>query len=165
MINIKYLVNTPILIAVGIYFFLTPKSYHFIDFINLLIHEGGHGVFAIFGEFIHAAGGTIMQLLIPLLFVVVNVRTRYFILAQWSAVWFMQNMINVSVYMGDARARVLPLLGGNKVRHDWTYLFHQMGVLDKDVFISQMVYWSSLGVLLVALFLPILFQPAKNAQE
>lgn len=165
MINIKYLVNTAILIAVGIYFFLTPKSSHFIDFINLLIHEGGHGVFSIFGEFIYAAGGTIMQLLIPLLFVIVNVRTKYFILAQWSAIWLMQNMINVSVYMADARARVLPLLGGNKVRHDWTYLFNQMGVLEKDVLISQMVYWCSLGVLIVAIFIPILFQPPKKAQE
>jgi len=97
--------------------------------------------------------------------VIVNVRTNYFIRAQWSAIWLIQNMINVSVYMADARARVLPLLGGNKVRHDWTYLFNQMGVLDKDVLISQMVFWGSLGVLLVAIFLPILFQPAKKSQE
>jgi len=41
-----------------------------VDHINLLIHEGGHGVFSVFGKFIHALGGTLMQLIIPSMFIV-----------------------------------------------------------------------------------------------
>ena len=44
--------------------------YHFIDNINLLIHEAGHLVFAPFGDVLGMLGGTILQLAFPLFFFV-----------------------------------------------------------------------------------------------
>ena len=40
-----------------------------IDHFTLLIHEGGHGIFRIFGIFIYTLGGTLAQILIGLLFI------------------------------------------------------------------------------------------------
>lgn len=41
-----------------------------------------------------------------------------------------QNCWNVSVYVKDARAQELPLVGGGE--HDWTYLLEQLGLLEQD---------------------------------
>ena len=48
---------------------------------------------------------------------------------QVSLLWFGQNFINISVYAADAQAKRLPLLGGNKVYHDWDYLLREIGIL------------------------------------
>jgi hypothetical protein len=51
---------------------------------------------------------------------------------QFSLLWLGQNLINISVYAADAQARRLPLLGGNKVYHDWHYLLNEIGLLQYD---------------------------------
>jgi hypothetical protein len=40
--------------------------YHFLDGVNLLIHEAGHVVFGSVGQTVAVAGGTILQLAFPL---------------------------------------------------------------------------------------------------
>ncbi|MCL7972182.1 MAG: hypothetical protein M8866_08885, partial [marine benthic group bacterium] len=44
--------------------------YHFLDGVNLLVHEAGHVVFSPLGETMAVAGGTILQLAFPLAFMV-----------------------------------------------------------------------------------------------
>ena len=46
-----------------------PTQWHLIDGVNLLIHEAGHIVFRPFGEFMMIAGGSLFQVIMPLLFV------------------------------------------------------------------------------------------------
>jgi len=41
-----------------------PYQWHFIDGVNLLIHEAGHIIFMPFGEFISIAGGSLFQLIV-----------------------------------------------------------------------------------------------------
>ena len=41
-------------------------EFHFIDWLNLFIHEGGHFLFTLLGEWLHFLGGTFAQLLVPL---------------------------------------------------------------------------------------------------
>jgi hypothetical protein len=41
--------------------------------------------------------------------------------------------------MADARARVLPLVGGDPAGHDWWYLLRTTGLLDYDVTLSKVV--------------------------
>lgn len=100
-----------------------------LDHVNLLIHEGGHGIFKIFGDFIYTLGGTLMQIIIPSLFIFYFVRNEKRIGAQISLILLGQNFLNISVYAGDAFERKLPLLGGNKVYHDWTHLLNQTGLI------------------------------------
>src|SRR5690554_3718353 len=42
----------------------------FLDYLNLAIHEAGHWVFAIFGQFMSILGGSLLQILTPLSVVV-----------------------------------------------------------------------------------------------
>ena len=41
-----------------------------------------------------------------------------------------QNFVDVSIYAADAQARALPLLGGDRVFHDWHRLLSQFGLLE-----------------------------------
>jgi hypothetical protein len=112
------------------------------DGVFVPIHEGGHLVFRMFGEFMMVAGGTILQLLAPFLL------ASYFALhrqAQGVAfcLFFMfEQLLPIATYMADARAQDLPLLSlgsGEDVIHDWHYLFGKLGVLEHDIQIAGFV--------------------------
>ena len=100
----------------------------FLDYINLAFHEAGHVFLSFAGSTVHYLGGTIGQLLVPGLLV------AYFLLrrqepfaAAFCFWWFGQNLINISIYMADARELALPLVGGGD--HDWNELFFRFGLL------------------------------------
>jgi hypothetical protein len=101
-----------------------------LDSVDLAIHETGHLVFGPFGEVAGFAGGTIMQLLMPALFVGYFVRRGDQHAASVALWWVGQNCANVSVYAADARAQELPLVGGGE--HDWFYLLSHFGWLEND---------------------------------
>jgi hypothetical protein len=52
--------------------------------------------------------------------------------------WLGQNCWNISVYVRDARAQELPLVGGGE--HDWALLLDQMGWLERDQALGRAVY-------------------------
>ncbi len=129
-----------------------------LNLINFVIHEVGHPLFGFFGRFLTAAGGTIFQLLVPLIFTLVAFLGRYQVAVWFFVFWFGQNFIHVSIYIADARAHELELftpammsqaMSQEEVHkhHDWTYLLTQLGLLDFDIQISWIVY--SLGVLIM----------------
>ena len=97
-----------------------------IDWINLFIHEGGHGVFWIFGQFIYMLGGSLMQLILPGAAVFVFLRSGIGTLP-YTLFWLGQNIVNVSVYIMDAPYRRLPLISRNAT-HDWGYITDTLGV-------------------------------------
>jgi hypothetical protein len=101
-----------------------------LDGVDLAIHETGHLVFAPFGELVGFAGGTLMQLIMPALFVGYFVRGRDQHAASVALWWIGQNCANISVYAADARAQELPLVGGGE--HDWAYLLGHFGWLAHD---------------------------------
>lgn len=68
--------GTFFLLPVIVYLILHIGNFLFIDYLNLLIHEGGHGVFKIFGGFIYTLGGTLMQIIIPSMFVIYYFLTK-----------------------------------------------------------------------------------------
>jgi len=97
-----------------------------IDWINLFIHEGGHGVFRIFGQFIYVLGGSLMQVILPGAAVVVFLRLGIGTLP-YTLFWLGENIVNVSVYIMDAPYRRLPLLS-KYAAHDWGYITDTLGV-------------------------------------
>jgi hypothetical protein len=52
--------------------------------------------------------------------------------------WVGQNLWNISVYIKDARAMELPLVGGGV--HDWRVILGELGHLPRDQEIGQTVY-------------------------
>ena len=59
-------------IVLSIYFLsiaYAPMNGSFLDIVDLPIHETGHLLFRIFGEFMMIAGGSLFQVIVPLIFV------------------------------------------------------------------------------------------------
>ncbi|MCX5796061.1 MAG: hypothetical protein NTY77_11250 [Elusimicrobia bacterium] len=98
---------------------------------DLVVHEAGHPVFGLLGSrWLGFAGGTLLQLLMPLLFYFSFLRQRQPKSADFCIFWFATNFLGIGPYMADARAQVLPLIGGGE--HDWTYLLGSLGLLRCD---------------------------------
>jgi len=140
------------------------KFIFLIDHFNLLIHEGGHGIFKIFGSFIYTLGGTLMQIILPFLFVYYFVSHRQKLGVQISLVWLGQNLMNISIYATDAQERSIPLLGGNKVYHDWHFLLGRMGLMQYDDEIGMGFYILGIIMFIIALFVPLIIRDYQEAK-
>jgi hypothetical protein len=129
------------MIAVGLLFTLELTSQDgwvpILDSLNLVFHESGHPLFSIFGETIGFMGGTLMQLIVPLLVLSSCWYKRQTVATGLAGLWFFENFLNIARYMADARTQELPLVGGGE--HDWTTLFGQWGLLAQDTAIAGVV--------------------------
>jgi len=106
------------------------SGFLFLDFANLLIHEGGHFFFSWFGETTMILGGTLGELLVPLLCAAYFLYHRETAAFAFCGFWFFENFPYIGTYMADARDQALPLVGSGE--HDWGTLFAQWGVLQYD---------------------------------
>lgn len=112
------------------------------DGVFVPIHEGGHLLFRLGGEFVMVAGGTFLQLFVP-----AALATYFWFQRQSQGVafcvfCFFEQLLPIATYMADARAQDLPLLtvgDAEYVIHDWNYLFSKLGVLDHDIQIAGAV--------------------------
>ena len=140
------------LLILGIYFFmclLRPAEGHFIDGVNLLIHEGGHVIFSPLGEFMHFLGGSLTQTLMPLIFAVYFFIRKDIFAGSIIVLWVGESLSNTSVYIKDAIVMQLPLIGGGI--HDWNHLLGQMGLLESSDTIGMVVYISGWVILIAGL--------------
>lgn len=142
------------LLPLCVYFSVSYGDYTFMDAIDLAVHETGHLVFAMFGEFIRMAGGSLFQLLVPAAIVFFQVRWSNAVGTQLGLIWLGQSFLNVSVYAADARARALPLVGGSNVIHDWHYLLGRTGFLAFDTEIGIGLALMGFLLFLVSLSVP-----------
>jgi hypothetical protein len=101
-----------------------------IDNANLIIHEGGHFFFSWFGRTIMILGGTLGELIVPLLCGAYFWWKRETTAVAFCSFWFFENFLYIGSYMDDSRTSALPLIGSED--SDWTILFTQWGVLLKD---------------------------------
>lgn len=143
-----------IMFPIMIYWVMNRGEYGIIDNADLVIHEGGHLIFFIFGSFIYTLGGTLMQMLLPMLIAFYFFRNQYKTGLQCALLWLGQNLINISVYASDARAHKLHLLGGNKVYHDWTYILGHLGILEFDNEVGYLFFGAAILIFIVALIIP-----------
>ncbi|HZI40366.1 MAG TPA: hypothetical protein VFD67_01640 [Gemmatimonadaceae bacterium] len=139
------------------------ESGSFLDSVDLAIHETGHIVFGAFGEVIQFAGGTLFQLIVPATFVWYFARRRDRHAATVPLWWLAQNLWNISVYVRDARAQELPLVGGGE--HDWAYLLGRFGLLAHDQGIGNGVHAAGTIVCLVAVAAGLLFSMRPTVEE
>ena len=137
------------LAAYGFLCLRAPEERRLLDGVNLAIHETGHLVFAPFGEWMGFLGGTLLQLIFPVAFAARFFRRGEHFAASVCLWWLAQNCWNISVYIADARAQELPLVGGGE--HDWFYLLSDAGMLQSDLRISAIVRGTGVMIYLVAL--------------
>ena len=123
---------------IGYHHFVNRLYFGPFGYLDLGIHELGHMLFRPFGEFMYIAGGTILQLLVPIISVFMFLRQRDYFALTLSGAWLSTSLYNVATYMADARMQVLPLVtpGGGHAEHDWYNLFVRMGLLSSDTDIA-----------------------------
>jgi hypothetical protein len=139
---------------------LHPAIFHSVDYVNLIIHEAGHWVFFLGGEFISVLGGSFLQVFFPLVFV------GYFFLqgdqigAVATLAWAGESLANVSNYISDGFKMELDLLGGDGVIHDWNYIlnvFHSVQYAERVGYIVWVV-----SIVVVAAAIIFIWVPKKE---
>ena len=127
-----------------------PHRWHFIDGVNLLIHEAGHVVFMPFGEFVSVAGGSLFQLIVPAAFAAYFFRRAQPFSGALVLFWLGQSMLNVAVYAGDALALELPLIGGEDSLHDWNYMLDSLGMLKSTRAVAGLIRLCGTAIIVAA---------------
>ena len=124
------------------YVLASEGGFLFIDYANLVVHEGGHLLFGWFGATPGLWGGTILQWSVPALLGVYFYIERKMTAFIFCAFVFFENWLYTATYMADARALALPLVtvgDPDYVEHDWNTIFSRLGVLQYDFEIAACV--------------------------
>lgn len=156
--EVRKWITSLIILPIAVYWTLNRGEYGLIDNADLVIHEAGHLFFMFFGKFIYTLGGTLMQIIIPSLIAYTFFRNNYRTGVQFGLLWLGQNFINISVYAADAQAKKLPLLGGNKVYHDWDYLLGTLGIIEYDYLVGYFFFSIAILIFIVAVLLPLIIK-------
>ena len=115
------------------------------------VHEAGHVVIGLLSQAAGVYGGTLFQLLFPLLFIQHAARRGQLTAMAASGVWLGESLLNMAAYMADARARLLPLVGfTDEPGHDWEIIFSRWGVLQHDLLIANLARGLALLVMVTA---------------
>lgn len=120
------------------------QTWWFIQNVNLIFHEAGHVVFYFFGEFLSILGGSLLEMLVPLLVVVHFVRTQQNFSAAVACWWLATALLSVSIYASDAQERQLPLITNDVSTHDWFNLLSILDLLKYDDLIGYVFFCGSL---------------------
>lgn len=122
--------------------------------VHLVFHEAGHPLFSVLGSFMGVLGGSLMQVLVPSIVAGAFLRQRDQFGAAFGAMWCGHALIDVAPYVADARALVLPLLGGGTGQevegHDWEYILTATGLLKWDVGLGRAAHWAGSFIAITA---------------
>jgi hypothetical protein len=153
-------VTTPVLLGVLLFAALAlwfgnqgQRWFPVLDGANLLFHEFGHPFVGLFSAQLMVYGGTLGQLIFPVAAAVQFRRAGATGSFAVCCVWLMQNLFNIARYMADARAQLLPLVGGGE--HDWTEILSRWGWLQADARLAAWLTalgWLGIGACCIWLF-------------
>ena len=131
-----------------------PMAGSFLDLVDLPIHETGHILFRLFGEFVGVAGGSLFQIVIPVAFVGYFLNQRQLYSASIVLFWVGQSLLNVWVYASDAVVMQLVLTSGftgsEGSFHDWNYLLTATGLLGSTKVIAGIIRVAGTLVIIAA---------------
>jgi len=124
----------------------------FLHLINLPFHEAGHLLFIPLGRFMTILGGSLGQILMPLVCLATFlIKTRDPFGASVALWWAAESLMDIAPYINDARAMDLMLLGGVTGKetdgHDWNNILTMLGWLEYDHHLAHFAY--NLGILLM----------------
>jgi len=157
-------------------FILTPMSSHyagdsFFHLVNLPFHEAGHIFFRLFGRWMTSLGGTLGQLLIPLIcLLTLLIKYKNPFGASVALWWLAESFMDIAPYINDARKGQLMLLGGITGReadygyHDWEFILNEIGLLRYDHVLARIGHGFGILLMLVCFAWAgyLLFKQYKN---
>ncbi len=160
----------------GLKFIFMPMTSNYVfdsiwHLINLPFHEFGHILFRPFGRLMTSLGGSITQVLMPVICLAVFlIKNRDPFAASFSLWWIGQNFMDLAPYINDARSLTLPLLGGNTGRtspygfHDWEFILQETKLLRYDHVLAKSADMFGTILMILALIWGgyILFKQYKN---
>ena len=152
-----------ILVIWGLKFITTPMNsgYVFKSFwhlVNLPFHEAGHIFFRPFGRFMTSLGGSLAQIIMPLVCLAVFlIKTRDTFAASFCLWWTGESFLDLAPYIDDARRLTLPLVGGNTGRtspygfHDWEFILRESGMIRHYHTIAKGAFFIGSVLIIIAL--------------
>lgn len=152
-----------LLLLYGLSGALEPQRFWLLNGADLAFHEFGHLAFGFLGEFVQFLGGTLMQLIVP-----AGIAGHFYYRGERygfavALFWIAQNFFNIAVYVGDARAQALPLVGGGI--HDWNYLLGRIGLLEFDGSIAALLRLLGWALMLFSVGLAVRFSRIEECQS
>jgi hypothetical protein len=107
--------------------------------ITLAFHEMGHLLFAWAPQFITVLMGSVFQVAVPVIVIVIFYRQPDYFGMSVGGIWLSYSLWELSDYVGDARSQDLPLVGfasAEDLEHDWHYLLGKLHMLPADHFFA-----------------------------
>ena len=121
----------------------------------LVFHEAGHVLCAVFGEWMAIAGGTVLQLAMPLVLAVALLWRRHDAFGAAVGMWFFGvSLLGVAPYVYDALQPQMMLLSGQTGEaggHDWIYLLDTLGLRPRAQRLGRATHAMGTLVMLAAL--------------
>jgi hypothetical protein len=132
-----------LLLAVLVYIFvikfLDPTRWTIFYGITLGFHEMGHLVTAWAPHFVTAIMGSVFQIAVPIICIAYFARQPDYFGMSVGGFWLSYSLYELSAYVGDARAKDLPLVGfaaSEDLEHDWGYILGALHMLPADHFFA-----------------------------
>lgn len=146
-----------------------PMQGSFLDNVDLPIHETGHLLFRPFGEFMMVGGGSLFQVVFPVVFVGYFIWQRSFYSAAIVTLWVGQSILNVWVYASDAVVMQLVLTSGftgsEGSFHDWNYMLERLGLLDSTKTVAGIIRFVGSWTVIMGAVAAIYYSFAKTEDE
>ncbi|MEJ7624030.1 MAG: hypothetical protein WKF34_08540 [Pyrinomonadaceae bacterium] len=159
-------------ILLGLYFLwiaYDPMQGSFLDNVDLPIHETGHLIFRVFGEFMGIAGGSIFQVLVPAIFVGYFVWQQSYYSAAIILLWVGQSILNVWVYAADAVVMRLLLTSGMTGAeggfHDWNYLLTETGLIGSTRTVAGLIRFLGTFTIIIGIGASIYFAAVTDRTD
>ena len=161
----RYALRLLVAAGLGVYGFARLRNAEYWDLLddaNLAIHEAGHVFFQPLGDPLVVLGGSLLQVVVPLAFVTYFLVRRDWFASSVVSAWLGASLGNLALYIGDARAQELPLLGGENAIHDWWYLLIEWDLLPHDLVIARWVRMAGALAFVIAVTGAVLFAKAPD---
>jgi hypothetical protein len=146
-----------------------PMNGSFLDNVDLPIHEFGHLLFRIFGEFIGIAGGSLFQVFLPAVFVGYFIWYRRYYSAAIVLFWVGQSILNMWVYASDAIVMQLVLTSGLTGSeggfHDWNYMLDRLGLLGSTKTVAAIIRFVGTVMIIAAAAASLYFSFERDASR
>jgi hypothetical protein len=128
----------------------------FLHVISIPFHEAGHIFFSPLGDLMTSLGGSLTQVLVPLAcgtaFATTSPNPFGMAVMCW---WAGENLLDVAIYINDARSLTLVLLGGHTGAevegHDWEHILGLTGLSMHDHQIAWTVHAVGAIMMLIGL--------------
>jgi hypothetical protein len=128
----------------------------FMHLVNLVFHEAGHIVFAPLGSFMMSLGGSLLQVIVPIVCACALLFQQEDRFGASVCLWWAgESLLDLAPYIDDARSLQLMLLGGPAAEvegHDWEAILTALGWLHLDHTIARAAWYCGAALMLGSLF-------------